>query len=229
MTETMIRPHTRSHQRTIAPPADRPTRRTTVTVLACDPVTGAGVASQLRYRPELEVLPAAAGGADVVVVVTDEVDEERVRQIRAATRSGARTVLVASSLSGTSVLDAVDAGATAVLRRIDATVEGLAAAVRGAARGDGVMPPDLLGKLMHQVGSNRHEEVSGGSFTFGGLSQRELRVLGMLADGATTSEIARELSYSERTIKNAIQALTARLQLRNRSHAVAYAVRQGLI
>jgi len=51
----------------------------------------------------------------------------------------------------------------------------------------------------------------------------------MLADGATTSEIARELSYSERTIKNAIQALTARLQLRNRSHAVAYAVRQGLI
>ena len=54
-------------------------------------------------------------------------------------------------------------------------------------------------------------------------------MLRLLADGCTTSEIARELCYSERTIKNAIQAFTSRLQLRNRSHAVAYAVRQGLI
>ena len=201
-------------------------------VLACDPVTGAGVASQLRYRPELEVLPTGAGAADVVVVVADDLDEERIQVIRAATRRGSRTVLVASTLTGTALLAAVDAGATAVLRRVDATVEGLGAAVRGAARGDGVMPPDLLGKLMTRVGNvgvPRHEEPSRTSHTFGGLTQRELKVLRLLADGCTTGEIARELCYSERTIKNAIQALTARLQLRNRSHAVAYAVRQGLI
>ena len=205
-------------------------RRTTVAVLACDPVTGAGVSSQLRYRPELEVLPTGAGMADVVVVVADEVDDERVQVIRAATRRGSRTVLVASSLTGSSLLAAVDAGATAVLRRVDATVDGLGDAVRGAARGDGVMPPDLLGKLMTRVGSvgvARHDEPSPGSHTFGGLTQRELKVLRLLADGCTTGEIARELCYSERTIKNAIQALTARLQLRNRSHAVAYAVRKG--
>jgi len=218
-----------------AAPTHRPevhVRRTTVAVLACDPVTGAGVSSQLRYRPELEVVPTGAGTADVVVVVADEVDDERVQTIRAATRRGSRTVLVASNLTGSALLAAVDAGATAVLRRVDATIEGLGNAVRGAARGDGVMPPDLLGKLMTRVGNvgvPRHDEPSPASHTFGGLTQRELKVLRLLADGCTTGEIARELCYSERTIKNAIQALTARLQLRNRSHAVAYAVRQGLI
>jgi DNA-binding NarL/FixJ family response regulator len=91
------------------------------------------------------------------------------------------------------------------------------------------MPPDLLGKLMQQVGSGRTDEPANATRTFGGLSQRELGVLRQLADGYKTIEIAMELAYSERTIKNSIQALTARLHLRNRSHAVAYAVRQGLI
>jgi DNA-binding NarL/FixJ family response regulator len=79
------------------------------------------------------------------------------------------------------------------------------------------------------VGVDRRPHPAAGARTFGGLTQRELRVLRLLADGCSTSEIARELCYSERTIKNAIQAMTARLQLRNRSHAVAYALRQGLI
>jgi DNA-binding NarL/FixJ family response regulator len=218
-------------QRSSEPTAPR-VRRTTVAVLASDPVTGAGVCSQLRFRPELEVLGTAAATADVVVVVADEVDDDRVRSIRAATRRGSRTVLVASTLTGTALLAAVDAGATAVLRRVDATADGLAAAVRGAALGEGVMPPDLLGKLMARVGTvgvASHDDPTGSTRTFGGLTQRELKVLRLLADGCTTGEIARELCYSERTIKNAIQALTARLHLRNRSHAVAYAVRHGLI
>ena len=215
-----------------AEPATPPARRTTVAVLASDPVTAAGVSSQLRFRPELEVLGTAAATADVVVVVADEVDDDRVQSIRAATRRGSRTVLVASTLTGTALLAAVDAGATAVLRRADATADGLASAVRGAVRGDGVMPPDLLGKLMARVGTvgvPSRDEPTRSTRTFGGLNQRELKVLRLLADGCTTSEIARELCYSERTIKNAIQALTARLHLRNRSHAVAYAVRHGLI
>jgi DNA-binding NarL/FixJ family response regulator len=61
------------------------------------------------------------------------------------------------------------------------------------------------------------------------LTPRELRVLTLLADGYRTSEIARELAYSERTIKHAIAAMTSRLELRNRTQAVAFAVRAGLI
>ncbi len=54
-------------------------------------------------------------------------------------------------------------------------------------------------------------------------------MLKLVADGLDTAEIADSLAYSERTIKNIIHDVTARLNLRNRSHAVAYAVRQGLI
>jgi DNA-binding NarL/FixJ family response regulator len=61
------------------------------------------------------------------------------------------------------------------------------------------------------------------------LSLRELRVLRLLADGYRTSEIATELCYSERTIKHSIATMTERLQLRNRTQAVAVAVRRGLI
>ncbi len=51
----------------------------------------------------------------------------------------------------------------------------------------------------------------------------------LVADGLDTREIALRMSYSERTVKNVLHDLTTRLQLRNRTHAVAYAVREGLI
>jgi DNA-binding NarL/FixJ family response regulator len=54
-------------------------------------------------------------------------------------------------------------------------------------------------------------------------------VLRLVADGLDTTEIARRMAYSERTVKNVIHDVTTRLNLRNRSHAVAYAVREGLI
>ena len=65
--------------------------------------------------------------------------------------------------------------------------------------------------------------------SFTGLATREIEVLRLVADGFGTSEIAHQLSYSERTVKNVLHDITTRLQLRNRSHAVAYALRQGLI
>lgn len=62
-----------------------------------------------------------------------------------------------------------------------------------------------------------------------GLSDRETQVLLLVADGLDTHEIARRLAYSERAVKNVLPDVTSRLQPRNRSHAVAYALREGLI
>jgi DNA-binding NarL/FixJ family response regulator len=62
-----------------------------------------------------------------------------------------------------------------------------------------------------------------------GVSRRERDVLELLAEGCSTREIAVRLAYSERTIKNVLQELTTRLQLRNRTQAVAHAVRNGWI
>jgi DNA-binding NarL/FixJ family response regulator len=65
--------------------------------------------------------------------------------------------------------------------------------------------------------------------TLSGLSEREIEVLRLVADGLETSEIAARLCYSERTVKGVVHEITTRLRLRNRAQAVAYAVRQGLI
>lgn len=210
-------------------PARPDARRLTVVVQGADPVTGAGVTSQLRFRPELEVVSPHGRTADVVVVVADEVDAERLRQVRRAVTAGSRVVLVVSRLTSDRLLEAVHAGSSAVLRRRDATADGLAGAVRAAARGDGSMPPDLLAALVHQLGSGVTAVPQARAVRPSDVSQRELRVLRLLAEGCTTSEIAAEMAYSERTIKNFIQELMTRLQLRNRPHAVAFAMRQGLI
>jgi DNA-binding NarL/FixJ family response regulator len=61
------------------------------------------------------------------------------------------------------------------------------------------------------------------------LTERELKVLRLVADGFDTAEIARELAYSERTIKDILHQVTTRLDLRNRTHAVAYALRTGAL
>ncbi len=61
------------------------------------------------------------------------------------------------------------------------------------------------------------------------LTPREEAVLRLVAEGHATAEIAAELAYSERSVKNVIQAVTERLGLRNRCHAVAHAVRRGWI
>jgi DNA-binding NarL/FixJ family response regulator len=61
------------------------------------------------------------------------------------------------------------------------------------------------------------------------FAERELIVLRMIASGMETAEIATELGISERTVKNIVHAITTRMQVRNRAHAVACAVRTGLI
>ena len=69
---------------------------------------------------------------------------------------------------------------------------------------------------------------TGGSTALG-WSAREIEVLRLLANGLSTREVARRLAYSERTIKNVVYDLTTRHGLRNRTHAVAVAVRAGVV
>ena len=204
---------------------------TRVRVRATDPVSEAGVASQLRVQHDLEVLSSdSPARPDVVVLVADRVDEPTAAGIRATRCSGGpRVVLVVGSVDGVEVLAAVEAGVAAIVRRCEATPDRLSTAIRAAATGDGHLPPDLLGRLLQQVGDAQRNAAAPTGLTFGGLTQRELTVLRLIADGYSTSEIATRMAYSERTIKNSIHDLVSRFHLRNRTHAVAFAVRQGLI
>jgi DNA-binding NarL/FixJ family response regulator len=163
-------------------------------------------------------------------VTGDHLDDTVCRQVRKLRATGTTRVLVCvGSIDEGGLFAAVEAGACGVIRRSEATPDALGRALRAAAGGDGALPPDLLGKLLSHVQGLTNGLLAPRGLRLSGLTQRETDVLRLVADGHDTREIADKLCYSERTVKNVIHDLTTRLQLRNRAHAVAYAVRQGLI
>ncbi|MFD4948854.1 response regulator transcription factor [Streptomyces sp. NPDC058239] len=206
--------------------------RTTVALRAQDPISQAGVASQLRTRPEVSVTEWGEGDASpqIVVVVVDAVDEEVLTMLRHIQRtSTARTVLVTTDIDEQKLVSAAECGVAGVVRRSEATPEHLVQVIRTVARGEGHLPSDLLGRLLEEVGRLQGQVLGPRGLHFTGLAAREVDVLRLVAEGYDTADIATKLAYSERTIKNVLHSVMTRLQLRNRSHAVAYAMRQGLI
>jgi DNA-binding NarL/FixJ family response regulator len=127
------------------------------------------------------------------------------------------------------LMTAVECRVVAILPRAAVTAERLAHSVRAAASGGGVMPPNLVGELIKQVERMQRDVLAPNGLNASGLTPREIDVLRLMADGFDTNEIAGKLCYSERTVKNVIYGVTHRLKLRNRSHAVAYALRAGMI
>jgi DNA-binding NarL/FixJ family response regulator len=214
--------------------ATRPTvlsKRTRVFVAACDPVSKAGIVSQIRSHHGLEAVEERQVDANVVaLVVADQIDEQTEQTIRALNRRGVeRLVIIVTRVDDTDLLNALEAGARGVLRRNDATSENLFEAIRAAAGGEGALSPDLLGRLIDQVGRLHRQVLNPQGMSFAVLTDREIKVLRLLADGYDTAQVGRRLFHSERTVKNIIHSVTSRLTLRNRTHAVAYALREGLI
>jgi DNA-binding NarL/FixJ family response regulator len=205
--------------------------RILVAVYAHDPLSLAGVASQLRGRPEIAIVEDGHTGDDVVaLVIVDDVDDEAVRTVKSIRQTACtRVVVIAARLDDKGLLAAVEAGACSLLRRSDALPDRLVAAITRAAAGDGTVPPDLLGRLLEQIGRLQRQVLGPRGLTFSGLSEREIEVLRLVAEGLDTTEVADQLCYSERTVKNVLHDVTTRLRLRNRTHAVAYALRNGLI
>ena len=189
------------------------------------------MASQLRPRPEVQLVDAEElDQAEVAVVVTECVDEEVLRVLRAVRRGSVpRTVLIAAALDDTAVVTAAEAGVSALVRRSEVTPERLVSVILKARDGGAEMPADLLAGLLGQVGRLQRQVLAPRGLRFSGLSDREVEVLRLVAEGLDTGEIARQLAFSERTIKSVLHDVTTRLQLRNRAHAVAFAVREGFI
>jgi DNA-binding NarL/FixJ family response regulator len=207
---------------------------TTVGVLAQDPVTLVGLTEAMRGQPGIELASCEPDRVpEVVVVAGDGTDPSLTRTVAAVRSRAGRVVAVVGELDSSALLAVVDAGAAVVLPRREATDARLAEAVRSAAAGTGALPAEWLRRLVAGGGAVPADGADASEpvppTPDRSLSERELLVLRLLADGFSTAEIAAELAYSESTIKLAIHELTTRLQLRNRSHAVAFALRAGLI
>ncbi|MFC4506187.1 MULTISPECIES: response regulator transcription factor [Streptomyces] len=202
-----------------------------VAIHAPDAVIRVGLANHLQFdRRITEVPPSSTGEADVTVVAVDSADAGTLDVLAALSdRGDSRFVLVVGRQWQTNIFTAVDRGVRAVLWRDSFTPAAFVRALITVAEGGGSFPPALQGVLMEQVQWTHRKVLTPHGLTASGVTPREADVLRLIADGKELSEIAELLSYSERTIKYILSGLMKRLELRNRAHAVAHAIRSGLI
>jgi DNA-binding NarL/FixJ family response regulator len=199
--------------------------RIRVTVRALDAITSAGLVTCLA--PDVDVTDE---DPDVVVAGFDRLTSGAVAMLRTvAAEQRVPVVLVVNEIREVELLSAVECRVVAILPRAAAADGRLTQAVRTAVAGGADLPPNLLGQLIGHAERLHREVMASHGLTASGLSPREVDVLRLMADGLDTTEIAKNLSYSERTVKNIIYTITNRLHLRNRPHAVAYAMRAGII
>ncbi|MDE3204227.1 MAG: response regulator transcription factor [Acidobacteriota bacterium] len=191
-------------------------------------------------QPTIELVgPADLARARVALVVTEAVDQGAARLVKAIERDGIpKVVMVASRFDEAGVLTTVAAGVTNFMRRSEATAARLTEVIRQADSSGCQLPEGLLKKAASVDPPVVTEAVTDTDLGAGGrrsdtltvcLSTREAEVMRLVADGYDTGDIADQLAYSESTIKGVLAKVMSRLEARNRCHAVAVAVRQGLI
>lgn len=196
-----------------------------VLIAGGDPLACGGVAQLLDGCPDIRTVSDAAE-ADIALVLIDKVGDGLVDIVGTVShRCGPRVVLLVGEQDLNRSAELLRAGALGILRRGQVSRPGLRRVIRSVMAGDAVLPADVLGDLL-ATPSGPDPESNGDQH---GISSRESNVLRLLADGSDTREVAHRLCYSERTVKTIIQDITQRYGLRNRSHAVAYAIRSGLI
>ncbi|MEV7043723.1 LuxR C-terminal-related transcriptional regulator [Amycolatopsis sp. NPDC051061] len=201
-----------------------------VGVRAVDSITEVGLVSFLRNCRQVEVVGTdELTERDVLVVQAERMTPQVIAELRTARWAGVPKVLLIDELRDSDVVSAVECGVVVVLPRSRTSGDGLVEAVVAAASGRGLLPPDLLGGLLDSIRRLQHDVLTPRGLGAAGLTAREVDVLKLMAEGLDTAEISSRLCYSERTVKNVIYEMTSRLNLRNRPHAVAYAVQAGVI
>jgi DNA-binding NarL/FixJ family response regulator len=192
-------------------------------VVAPDVITGKAVASLLDGRFVLD------SAADVALVVDDVFLPSTIRTVQDTARLDVPIVLLTRELRPGSLLALVGHGVVAVLDSASTSGVELGDALEAAANGSGVIAPELMGPLLRQVRDVQRTILHPLGYTGVGLSTREVDVLRLLAEGRETREIADTLSYSESTVKKDLHELITRFGLRNRTQAVAFAIRAGVL
>jgi DNA-binding NarL/FixJ family response regulator len=138
-----------------------------------------------------------------------------------------KIVIVTVSDDDDSLFEAIKSGAEGYLLK-DMSEEDLARTLTGIATGEPALSPGLAAKILDEFarlsrdGAAREAEPDG-------LTPREREVLELVATGATNREIAAGLYISENTVGFHMKHILAKLHLKNRAQAVAYAIRSGLV
>jgi DNA-binding NarL/FixJ family response regulator len=167
----------------------------------------------IALRPDVLLLDLEMPGVDGVGVL------KQLRQTDAPTR----VVVFTAFDTDERILDAVQAGAQGYLLK-GAPREELFNAVRVVHSGGSLLQPIVASKLLRQVSREQVKEASPDA-----LTERELEVLRLMAQGLQNKEIAANLVISERTVKFHVSSILAKLGAGNRTEAVKIAAHQGIV
>jgi len=196
-----------------------------------------GLASLLDRQPGFNVVGEAKSGDEAVRLARQERPDVVVMDIRMPNGSGidaCRTIT--SELSGTPVImltsyadadalfAAIDAGASGyVLKRVGSTE--LVDAVRTVAAGGSLLDPAVTRSVLDRLRNASRLEEAG---AFADLTEQERRVLARVANGDSNREVAAYMGLAEKTVRNYVSSVLAKLSLDSRAQAAGYAIRHRL-
>jgi NarL family two-component system response regulator LiaR len=210
-----------------------------ITVLLVDDheMVRRGVRAFLETQPDISVVAEAGSGEEAVRLAAEHAPDvalmdlimpgmDGVEATRRLTSQSPRTsvVMLTSYHDDEHVFPAIRAGALSYVLKEIGPAE-LAEAVRKAAAGEAVLSPRVAARVVRELHGARRDEPN----AFRELSNRELEVLKLIADGLNNAEIAGRLYVSEKTVKSHVSNILGKLHLADRTQAAVYAWRQGVV
>ena len=138
-----------------------------------------------------------------------------------------RVVVLTISADDDDVMNAVMAGACGYLLK-DSSIQELIAGIRAASEGESLISPQIAAKVLQRLRA-QSKDADAAETIRAELSDRELQVLKLIANGKDNAQIARDLFISPKTVKNHISNILMKLQIENRIQAAVYAVRSGIV
>lgn len=210
-----------------------------ITVLLVDDhaLVRQGVRAFLETQCDIAVVAEAGSGEEAVRLAAEHAPDvalvdlimpgmDGVEATRRLTARSPRTkvIVLTSYHDDEHVFPAIRAGALSYILKEVGPRE-LADTIRKAAVGEAVLHPRVAARVVRELYGARRDEPN----VFHDLSDRELEVLRLIADGLSNAEISGRLFISEKTTKNHVSNILGKLHLADRTQAAVYAWRQGIV
>lgn len=205
-----------------------------IAVIADDPLFEEALTTHLGSAEHVSCLsPEQRHKADLLLIFDDETTDETLhwmmRGAKQSNQDDLSILLITDNVSKRRLVRAVRYGLAGVLPRSRVNFDQILETIFTISQGSLEFPDDLASMLIEQFKSTVRRGSTVQAVGAKRLSQREVDVLRLLADGLSTSEVAKKLNCSERTVGNVLHEVVLRLGLRNRVHAVSYAFQVGAI